>query len=121
MRKHGAYQTPTLSREISLYYYAQPKPALADPFFIRSMSANVLETLKSSAYQKQMASDPDHVKYPQFLAMATSNLKKLFDAGVKIGFGTDSGPPGRFLGYSEHWEMELMVESGLTPAQVIRA
>ena len=48
-------------------------------------------------------------------------MKTLSDAGVKIGFGTDSGPPGRVPGYLEHWEMELMVEAGLTPAQVITA
>ncbi|MCP5116656.1 MAG: amidohydrolase family protein, partial [bacterium] len=29
------------------------------------------------------------------------------------------GPPGRFSGYFEQWEMELMVELGLTPAEVI--
>ena len=53
--------------------------------------------------------------------MAQKNLKKLSDAGVKIGFGTDTGPPGRFQGYGEHWEMELMVQAGLTPRQVITA
>jgi imidazolonepropionase-like amidohydrolase len=47
------------------------------------------------------------------------NLKKLSDSGVKIGFGTDSGPPARFQGYFEQWELQLMVESGLTPMQVI--
>jgi imidazolonepropionase-like amidohydrolase len=121
MKKNGTYQTATLSREISLYYFAQPRPALADPFFIRSVSAKVLDTLKSPEFQKKTAADPDHDRYPQFLSMAKRNLKTLFDAGVKIGFGTDSGPPGRFQGYFEHWEMELMVESGLTPAQVITA
>jgi imidazolonepropionase-like amidohydrolase len=40
---------------------------------------------------------------------------------VKYGFGTDAGPPGRFPGFFEQWEMELMVEAGLTPSQVIRA
>ena len=43
------------------------------------------------------------------------------DGGVKYGFGTDSGPPGRFPGYLEHWEMELMVDAGLTPSKVIQA
>jgi imidazolonepropionase-like amidohydrolase len=53
--------------------------------------------------------------------MAKKNLKKLSDAGVKYGFGTDAGPPGRFPGFFEQWEMELMVEAGLTPMQVIQA
>ena len=52
---------------------------------------------------------------------AKRNLKRLSDAGVKYGFGTDAGPPGRFPGFFEQWEMELMVEAGLTPSQVIRA
>jgi imidazolonepropionase-like amidohydrolase len=52
---------------------------------------------------------------------AEQNLKTLADAGVPYGFGTDSGPPGRFPGYFAHWEMELMVQAGLTPMQVITA
>ena len=45
----------------------------------------------------------------------------LADAGVRYGFGTDTGPPGRFPGYFEQWEMELMAQAGLTPMQVIVA
>ena len=67
------------------------------------------------------AADPDFAEYPRFLQTAKQNLKRLVDAGVKYGFGTDSGPPGRFPGYFEQWEMELMVSSGLTPSQVIQA
>src|SRR5262249_46394934 len=63
----------------------------------------------------------DFAQYPSFLKMAQQNLKKLIDSGVKLGFGTDSGPPGRFQGFFEHWEMELMREAGLTPMQIITA
>jgi imidazolonepropionase-like amidohydrolase len=59
--------------------------------------------------------------YPGFLRTAQRNLKTLADAGVPYAFGTDSGPPGRFPGYFAHWEMELMVQAGLTPIQVITA
>ena len=51
--------------------------------------------------------------------MASVNLKKLADAGVKIAFGTDSGPPARFQGYFEHLELELMAKAGLSPKQII--
>ena len=43
---------------------------------------------------------------------------------MRIAFGTDSGGAAdRFFiqGYSEHREMELMVQSGLTPMQVIQS
>jgi imidazolonepropionase-like amidohydrolase len=35
--------------------------------------------------------------------------------------GTDSGPPGRFQGYFEHLEMEMMADAGLTPMQILVA
>ena len=44
--------------------------------------------------------DPDFCMYPGFLRTAEHNLKTLADAGVPYGFGTDSGPPGRFLATS---------------------
>jgi imidazolonepropionase-like amidohydrolase len=55
------------------------------------------------------------------LKTAKENLKRLADAGVRIGYGTDSGVLTRFEGFGEHMELELMVESGMTPAQVITA
>jgi imidazolonepropionase-like amidohydrolase len=119
MKKHGVFQSATLTREISTFYFAKPQPLLDDSFFTRGLAPTVLATLKSPEYQKRIAADPDHAQYPKFLEMAKSNLKKLSDSGVKIGFGTDSGPPGRFQGFFEHWELELMTEAGLTPEQVI--
>jgi imidazolonepropionase-like amidohydrolase len=120
MKKHGAFQlAATLTREESTYIFGKPGPMLEDAFFTRGVAPTVLGTLKSPAYQNKVASDPDYAKYSGFLKMAMHNLKKLSDSGVKIGFGTDSGPPARFQGYSEHREMELMVQAGLTPMQVI--
>ena len=121
MKKHGAIQTATLAREAALFAFAKPSPMLQDEFFTRGLSPTVLETLRSPEYQAKQRADHDFDKYPGFFAMAQKNLKKLSDAGVKIGFGTDTGPPGRFPGYGEHWEMELMVQAGFTPRQVIMA
>ena len=44
------------------------------------------------------------------------NLARLNDAGVKIAFGTDGSVP-----WAVHLEMEDMVRSGMTPAEVIAA
>jgi len=122
MKKRGAFQeAATLTREESTFIFAKPGPLLDDPFFTRGVSQGVLATLRSPAYQNKAAADPDYAKYPGFLQSAMQNLKKLADSGVMIGFGTDSGPPGRFQGYFEHWELQLMTEAGLTPMQVITA
>jgi imidazolonepropionase-like amidohydrolase len=122
MKKHGTWQeAATLSREASMFAYGQTPPFANDPFFTRSVSPDVDAQFKSPAYQQKMRSDPDFSMYPGFLRTAEHNLKALADAGVPYGFGTDSGPPGRFPGYFAHWEMELMVQAGLTPMQVITA
>ncbi|HUS05768.1 MAG TPA: amidohydrolase family protein [Bryobacteraceae bacterium] len=122
MKKHGAWQmAATLAREGSMMVYGKNAPFLDDPFFTRSVSPGVIATLKSSDYQKKITADPDFKLYAGFLETAKKNLKRLADAGVKYGFGTDTGPPARFPGYFEHWEMELMVDAGLTPMQVITA
>ena len=79
-----------------------------------------LEAVKTTLKATQ-AKDPERQINIDGLDIALRNLKKLSDAGVCIGFGSDSGPPARFSGYFEHWEMELMVKAGLTPMQVIIA
>ncbi|MGH9661645.1 MAG: amidohydrolase family protein [Bryobacteraceae bacterium] len=120
MKKRGAYlAAATLTREASTFAFAKPLPLLSDAFFARSVSPAVLAILKSAEFQKRAAGEPDTAHGAEWLAMAKKNLKTMVDAGVKSGFGTDSGPPRRFQGYFEHWEMEMMAEAGLGPAQIL--
>jgi imidazolonepropionase-like amidohydrolase len=60
-------------------------------------------------------------RYKAALTVASRNLKRLSDAGVTIAMGTDTGPMGRFQGYFELMELELMAKAGLTPRQVLAA
>jgi len=122
MKQHGTWQmAATLAREASMFAFAKPSPVLDDRFFADSVAPDVLAALKSPAYQQKIGADPELARYPEYLRTAQRNLKRLADAGVRYGFGTDSGPPARFAGYFEHWEAQLMVEAGLTPAQAIAA
>jgi imidazolonepropionase-like amidohydrolase len=57
----------------------------------------------------------------QRLPIQRANLKKVFDAGVPIVLGTDSGFFGVFLGVSTQIELELLVEAGLKPEDALRA
>ena len=120
MKKHGAFQIATLTREASMFAYGQNAAFLKDPLLAQAVDAETLKTIRSPAYQKKQADDKETHLWPGFLKNAQANLKKLYDSGVKVGFGTDTGPPSRFSGYFEHWEMELMAEAGLTPAQIIQ-
>jgi imidazolonepropionase-like amidohydrolase len=118
-KKNRTWQIPTFTREISTFVYAKPHEFLKDAFFLKSADPDAVTGVQEAKFMDLQAKDPNVSKYPVFLKTAQDNLKKLADAGVKIGFGTDTGPPGRFSGYFEHWEMELMAEAGLTPSQII--
>jgi len=122
MKQRGTWQVAeTLSREASMFAYGvPPSEILNDPFFQAAVTPAALAELKSPERQKTVASGPHFHDYPAFLDTAKGNLKRLKDGGVRYGFGTDSGPPGRFAGYFSHWELALMVESGFTPAEAIR-
>jgi len=122
MKRHGTWlASPTLSREFALSSYSKTPAFASDPFFTRGIPADILKTIKSPEYQKKVAADPHLAQYPVKLDIEKKNLKALADAGVRYGMGTDTGVPGRFHGYFEHVELELMVEAGLTPMQVIMA
>src|SRR6201987_3011773 len=94
---------------------------MEDPFFQAGLDPGALQIVRSPQTAEKLRNDPDIAKYRAGLEMAKKNLKTLSDAGVKIGFGTDSGIPLRFPGYFEHRELQLMVEAGLTPMQAIVA
>ena len=120
-RERGVCQLPTLSRELSTFIYADRPEFLDDPFFSKHEDPSVVQTLKSDEYVQQAQSNPNLSRYRANLVMAQKNLKKLHEGGVKIGFATDTGPPGRIQGFFEHVELELMVEAGLTPAAALKA
>lgn len=122
MKAGGVWQAAaTLSREASLFAYGSTPEFASDPFFTRGVSAKSLELIRSPERQKTIASGEHFAELPAYFETAKANLKRLADAGIPFGFGTDAGPPGRFPGYFEHWELELMVEAGLTPQQVLSA
>ena len=55
----------------------------------------------------------------QARAAAMRNLKRLHDAGVVIAAGTDAGNIGTLHASSLYAELQTMVDSGLTPKEVL--
>ncbi len=119
MKAHDVFLIPTLVRDEATFIYAEGPVWLDDAFFQAGLDPRVLPILKSPPFANKFRSNADLAKFQAAFTMAKKNLKTLFDAGVKVGLGTDSGPPLRFQGYFEHRELQLMVESGLTPMQAI--
>jgi imidazolonepropionase-like amidohydrolase len=122
MKRRDVCYCPTLTREVSTFVYEATPPWIADPFFTKGVSSDIVTQLSDPARQAQVRSSPGAKLGQQYkvgLEVAKKNLKALADQGVRIAMGTDTGPPARFQGFFEHLEMEMMVESGLTPMQVL--
>jgi imidazolonepropionase-like amidohydrolase len=106
-------------REVSTFVYESRPAFFDDPFFTRDADPAVIAALQTPAYQESIRRSASAQRYKSALEMAKRNLKRLSDAGVRIAFGTDTGPAGRFQGYFEHLELALMVDAGLTPMQAL--
>lgn len=111
---------PTLTREVSTFVYESEPAFFKDPFFLREAESDVLAALREPKRQEAYRTGSGQ-QYKKALEVAKRNLKVLVDRGVRIAFGTDTGPPARFQGYFEHMELSLMAEAGLTPSQVLLA
>ena len=111
---------PTLTREVSTFIYAERPDFFDDPFFLERAAPADLETFITPELQAQSTSSAAQF-FENALPLAQENMRRLHEAGIGIAMGTDTGPLGRFQGYFEHLEMELMAEGGLTHAEVIHA
>jgi imidazolonepropionase-like amidohydrolase len=120
MKRRGVWYIPTFTVDESFYIYAQHPGFMQINFFKDAVSPVLLTTWESEAYSKKVDGDPKTAQHKADFAMDQQNLKAVYDAGVLVGFGTDSGAmPARIPGFSEHRELEDMVQAGLTPMQAI--
>jgi imidazolonepropionase-like amidohydrolase len=122
IKGRGAWYVPTLSLNESFYIFAEHPEWLQQPFLRRGLQPSVAAQLNDSAWRAKVLADTKTLAaQKQALATNMKNLKTLFDAGVNIGFGTDSGAsPLRVPGFAEHRELKLLTAAGLTPLQAIQ-
>jgi len=122
MKGRDVCYSPTLTREISTFIYDATPSWVDDPFFVKGVTPEIIAQLKDPKRQEQIRNGAGWKAGQQYkagLEVAKRNLKRLVDGGVRIAFGTDTGPPARFQGFFEHLELEMMVEAGLTPMQAL--
>ncbi len=120
LKAKGTWYIPTLTVDESFFIFADQPELLSDPLLKAALPASQLAVLTSAEYRNKIESDPATVQHRKDFAIASHNLKRLYDAGVNIGFGTDAGATlARVPGYAEHRELGLMVRAGLTPAQAL--
>jgi imidazolonepropionase-like amidohydrolase len=120
MKRRGVWYLPTFTVDESFYLYAEHPGFMQLEFFKRAVPPGLLATWDSDAYSQKVDQDPKTAQHKADFTVDQQNLKALYDAGVRVGFGTDSGAmPTRIPGFSEHRELEDMVQAGLTPMQAL--
>jgi len=112
--------TSTLAREEGMFRAGGG--ATDNPFFSKGLTGEQRAELNKKL--DALANDPTRAPSMRAFEQDKVNVKRLLDAGIRLGFGTDSGGASEryfIQGYFEHRQMELLVQAGLTPMQVIQS
>ncbi|ADO73057.1 amidohydrolase family protein [Stigmatella aurantiaca] len=121
MKDREVWYIPTIQLDEANYIYAEHPAWMNEPFFRAAVEPTLQQHFEDLTWQRETLASPEAAKARKAVAINQENLLLLHQAGVKIGFGTDSGAlPQRIPGFAEHRELELMVQAGLTPAQALR-
>jgi imidazolonepropionase-like amidohydrolase len=124
LKRRDVSYVPTLTRDLAVFVYESTPAFLSDPFFLKGVTftRGQLDQVKDPVFQQRVAQSGEAQMIKKALDQASRNLKILSDGGVRIAMGTDSGTQvGRWQGYFEHVELEMMVKAGMTPMQVLVA
>jgi len=122
LKAHNIFLISTLAvQESSLGRRFADLSFLDDPLIADTTPKRALDALRkqyAGLNQEQLADKSDYTMHVD-LKGAESNVPRLLDAGILFAAGTDAIYPGDFQGEGLHRELELLVESGLTPLQAI--
>lgn len=119
VRASGRCYAPTLMREVSTWVYGETPDFFGDPLFQAHADPAWVERLRDPEQQRRTRESESARTYREQFPVALENLRRLFIGGVPIVLGTDTGPTGRFQGYFELMELELLVAAGLAPRDAI--
>jgi imidazolonepropionase-like amidohydrolase len=118
IKSRGVFVMPNLAISEN-GVHASPPAWLDDPLLRETSPADVIDRVRGSFARRA----PDAVERSKTTyAGMQRTLAKLNAAGVTIVLGTDDGAVrDHFYAFTAHRELGLMVEAGMSPAQVLAA
>ncbi|WP_338331256.1 amidohydrolase family protein [Acetobacter sp. LMG 32666] len=120
LKDRGIWYIATLELDEATTAWADQPAWTKTPFVVAGLSIPLQQQVNNSAWQQENKTGSKATFARTSLTTNLQNLKILWAAGVKIGFGTDSGAtPLRVPGVAEHRELALMVQAGLPPLQAL--
>jgi imidazolonepropionase-like amidohydrolase len=119
MKARSVWYISTIVLDYTNFVFADQPPWMREPFVQRALHPAVRAQFDDPEYRERTLASPVTAKNRAAVATNKQNLKAVSDAGIGIGFGSDSGVGLRIPGMAEHLELALMVDAGLTPMQAI--
>jgi len=121
MKARGVWYIPTLGLDETFFVFAEHPSWMQQPFFRHALQPALAAQFDDPAWRAKKLADTKTISEEKAaFAMNMQNIKTMYAAGVKIGFGTDSGAtPLRIAGFAEHRELQLLTDAGLIPLQAI--
>jgi imidazolonepropionase-like amidohydrolase len=120
-RKNNVMYLATLSAYHDAFNPSALREFIAQDFVQKSIPKKTLSTLASGGpldgFLTSVKASFIAGQWPVIL----SNLKKIFDRGIPIAIGPDTGIMGAFPGISVHRELELMAEASIPAPALVAA
>lgn len=117
-KKSGAWVVPTMALWETLLGVTSVDKLLGYPE-LKYMPAQQVQAWERAHRARQSAPQFDRGKAELTAANRKRILKALHDGGVPVIFGTDAPQQFSVPGFSVHREMALMLETGMTPYQIL--
>ncbi len=112
MREQNIFVSPTYAVFESFAGRAGSAALMEGPAFQGLLHRTTVASLQPSAQSDRIET---------FAPAMEANIAALRDAGITILAGSDSPNPGTWFGVSLHRELELLVQSGLSPQEALIA
>jgi hypothetical protein len=94
--------------------YAGEAEWINDPFFKASLEPGTYEMITSEKYKSNTKNSPAYARNENGFKTAMLNLKKIFDAGITVALGTDSGAfPIRTQDSLSTWSCSFLTKQDL--------
>jgi imidazolonepropionase-like amidohydrolase len=120
-RTHNVLYLATLSAYRDAFNPASLRQFISKKFVQESVPRQTLDTLAEGGPLDGFIASVKASFIAEQLPVILRNLKKIFDSGIRIAVGPDTGIMGAFPGISVHRELELMAEAGIPSSALVTA
>ena len=110
---NGCAFTPTLSISQNNWHFAEHPELLEDPDLRAVLNPAALASFDDPETRANIVGNPGFEDRKAAFRQVQAFVKRIYDAGIPVALGTDSGTRNVPMGWGTHHELELYVEAGL--------